>query len=350
MQAEFDRAAAAAGEDTAAVVAAYQARRDAIRRIEAEEAAKAAGDAARARETAGRATDTERQRLETLARSILQEVNPALAAEAELQERLADLAAIRAAQLIDEKDYVAAVAAAHRDYAAAMEEARVAQLGLSTDLRSGAIRALRTVAEEAMDAGQIMERALTAAFSAARSAFDDFLEGGEDSFKKFVDAILKDLARLAFSQGLALLAKGIVGALTGGIGAGLGGAGVFTSSNLTTGAGLWHDGGVVGGPSPIRQVDAGLFAAAPRFHSGLAADEFPAILQRGETVIPRGGSSGTVVQIINQAGGRVRQERSRTPDGRELVRIVIGAVADDIGKGGIVAGAIARSMRDRVLG
>ena len=29
------------------------------------------------------------------------------------------------------------------------------------------------------------------------------------------------------------------------------------------------------------------FAGAPRLHSGLAADEYPAILQRGEEVIPK---------------------------------------------------------------
>ncbi|MGD9506940.1 MAG: phage tail tape measure C-terminal domain-containing protein [Geminicoccaceae bacterium] len=344
-QAEFDRARAAAGDDTAAITAAYQALRDANRRIEAEEAAKAAEEAARARDTGGRAADGERQRLENLARSVLQEVNPALAAEAELQERLGDLAAIRAAQLIGEEDYVAAVADAHRDYAAAMDEARVAQLGLATDLRSGAIRALRTVAEEAMDAGQVMERALTTAFSAAQSAFDDFLGGGEDSFKKFVDALLKDLARLAFSQGLALLAKGILGALTGG----LGGGGVIANAGVTTRAGVLHNGGRVGDPSPIRALDSRLFLGAPRLHSGLAADEFPAILQRGETVIPMGGTSGTVVQIINQGGGRVRQERSKMPDGRELVRIIIDAVAQNIADGGLVSRAIAQAAVDRTI-
>jgi len=39
---------------------------------------------------------------------------------------------------------------------------------------------------------------------------------------------------------------------------------------------FWHDGGIVGQP------------LMPRLHNGLAADEFPAILQSGETVLPRG--------------------------------------------------------------
>jgi hypothetical protein len=35
-----------------------------------------------------------------------------------------------------------------------------------------------------------------------------------------------------------------------------------------------------------------IFDRAPRLHGGLARDEFPAILQKGETVIPKGGAGG----------------------------------------------------------
>jgi len=38
---------------------------------------------------------------------------------------------------------------------------------------------------------------------------------------------------------------------------------------------------------PSRQMPSHLFALAPRLHSGLMPDEFPAILQRGETVLPK---------------------------------------------------------------
>lgn len=288
------------------------------------------------------AAKAEQRRLEQLARTVLQDVNPALAAELELQERLSDLAAIRAAELLSEADHAAAVSAAHRDYATALEEARLAQEGLDRSLRAGGIRALRSLADEALDAGGVIEQALTSAFRAAGSAFDDFLEGGEDSFRKFVEAILKDLARLAFQQGLALLAQGILGTLTAG------GSGVGFFANLLT-AIVSHDGGRVGEPMPTRQVSPSLFLSAPRLHTGLAADEFPAILQRGETVIPRGGNAGTVVQVINHSGGRVRQERSKTPDGRELVRIIIDAVAQNIADGGLVSRAIAQAAVDRTI-
>jgi hypothetical protein len=55
----------------------------------------------------------------------------------------------------------------------------------------------------------------------------------------------------------------------------------------------FHKGGVVGSTSaPMRH--AGISGYVPRLHDGLAADEYPAILQAGETVIPKGtGSTST---------------------------------------------------------
>lgn len=56
---------------------------------------------------------------------------------------------------------------------------------------------------------------------------------------------------------------------------------------------LFHDGGVVGASSVARRaVPSHLFAGAPRFHNGLMPDEFPAILQKGETVLPRNTKMG----------------------------------------------------------
>ena len=42
----------------------------------------------------------------------------------------------------------------------------------------------------------------------------------------------------------------------------------------------------------IRSIPASYFSNAPRYHAGLMPDEQPAILQKGETVIPKGGLVG----------------------------------------------------------
>jgi hypothetical protein len=72
------------------------------------------------------------------------------------------------------------------------------------------------------------------------------------------------------------------------------------------GGGEAHKGGIVGiTPFKFRAVPASTFAKAPRLHSGLMSDEFPAILQRGEEVIPKGGGNigsklDTLISILSQ--------------------------------------------------
>jgi len=57
---------------------------------------------------------------------------------------------------------------------------------------------------------------------------------------------------------------------------------------------VMHAGGIVGqGSAPVRAVSTDVFAGAPRLHNGLRSDEFPAILQRGEEVIAKGGRAGS---------------------------------------------------------
>lgn len=100
------------------------------------------------------------------------------------------------------------------------------------------------------------------------------------------------------------VAPSTVGGLTGGggnplsgimslFGGGGGGAGAAAGGDpLDMMAGLFHTGtNYVGTPSAQIRVPSSLFAGAPRLHTGLAPDEYPAILQTGEGVTPRGSSS-----------------------------------------------------------
>jgi hypothetical protein len=61
-------------------------------------------------------------------------------------------------------------------------------------------------------------------------------------------------------------------------------------------AGIYHSGGVVGSGGASRAISPAAFSNAPRYHeggvAGLKSGEVPAILQKGEVVIPRGGSLG----------------------------------------------------------
>lgn len=108
---------------------------------------------------------------------------------------------------------------------------------------------------------------------------------------------------LSVSQSFVSSAVGAVGqaagnALSGLVSSGL--QGLFGGGSLQLGyqAGVYHSGGDVGAGHPVsRIVPASLFANAPRFHNGLNRGEFPAILEEGETVLPRGARGGGVTNF-----------------------------------------------------
>lgn len=153
-------------------------------------------------------------------------------------------------------------------------------------------------------------------------AIVDFCLTGKNSFKDMVDSIVKDLARMVVQQNItgpmANTVSGWLGGSKGMFGGGSGGgfnwgslaSGASTAWNWLSGSDtgsswgsltdsastIWdwatsffHEGGVVGQSSvPMRSMSAALFTNAPRLHDGLMSDEYPAILQEGETVLPAG--------------------------------------------------------------
>jgi hypothetical protein len=120
-------------------------------------------------------------------------------------------------------------------------------------------------------------------------------------------SIEQDILRSVIRQNITgPIASGLSSMLGGGAS---GGSGIFGSlfsgiSNMFGGSAgggglsslfssIFHEGGVVGETTTAgRMLPAFAFAHAPRFHNGLMPDEFPAILQKGETVIPRNKKVG----------------------------------------------------------
>ncbi|MGR3599193.1 MAG: phage tail tape measure C-terminal domain-containing protein [Heliomarina sp.] len=180
--------------------------------------------------------------------------------------------------------------------AADMEQKQVADLVAQLDkARTGyeAIsRSLATYAEEAKRIGDDIGDALAGGFKSAENAFRDFVSGGKADFKSLVQSMLADLAVLQFRQS-------ILGPIAGALSDGFIGKAV---SSL-----YLHGGGDVGAGGRQRTVPAALFAGAQRFHGGgfpgLASDEVPAILQRGERVqskaeVAAGKAGGGVLKVI----------------------------------------------------
>ena len=114
--------------------------------------------------------------------------------------------------------------------------------------------------------------------------------------------------------------SGIIGGLGSFLGIGGGastggaamGAEFFTPEAIASMVWL-HKGGVVGMEGKGGYAPASLFNNAPRLHRGISSDEAPVILQKGETVLPRG--AGNIVINMNVKGSIVTE--------RELARTLV---------------------------
>lgn len=141
------------------------------------------------------------------------------------------------------------------------------------------------------------------------SAWDAFKNAGVNALGKIADKLMQmaadNLWKSAFGGASGSFLGGL-GSLFGfGGGAGVGSVGVVGAAGSTVVPTFFHGGGVVGyGGYRRGAFPVSMFRDAPRFHDGslgvgLRPDEIPAILQRGERVIPRGGNDNPTSNVIN---------------------------------------------------
>jgi hypothetical protein len=176
------------------------------------------------------------------------------------------------------------------------------------------------------------DRAAGSAAKALSGAFEDLVFEGQ-SFDDVLKNLERSLLRIGnqyllqplFQQGLGALfgTPGGGGGLGPGQfgppapGGGIGGLIGQAVSGLTSL--VLHDGGVVGaGGGASRMVPMGVFAGAPRLHSGglIGPNEVPAILERGERVLSRReaaayGRGGVNVTIMTPDAGSFRNSEGQ---------------------------------------
>lgn len=216
------------------------------------------------------------------------------------------------------------------------------------------------------DGIQVFGRSMEQWSESLSGALVDIFEQGKINISGLVNYIIRELLRIQ-------IAKNIIGPLTGsgsGGGSGLLGQLAGAAASFFGGGGTYgignpsnpgfvgpvqprHSGGIVGltgGPS--RFVHPGVFAGAPRFHSGLYPGEMPAILKRGERVstpeqwaaATSGGGTVVNVNVVEGPGTRATVNRKRRSDGQMDIDIMIEQikqeVASDIRRGGIVGSSI----------
>ncbi|TDX77739.1 tail length tape measure protein [Neorhizobium sp. R1-B] len=165
--------------------------------------------------------------------------------------------------------------ALRRAGSAATEEqrAKISQLVEATYAERDAIRASEEAMEQLRDVSRDVLEGLVSDLREGKSGADILANALDRVADRLLDSVFDNL----FSGATGRTGKGL-----------------FGGSIIP---GILHDGGVAGrdGYGHGRRVPTSVFASAPRYHTGgiagLKPDEVPAILQRGERVIPRGGGS-----------------------------------------------------------
>ncbi|RVI43669.1 D-alanyl-D-alanine carboxypeptidase family protein [Sinorhizobium meliloti] len=231
---------------------------------------------------------------------------------------------------------IRAVAASEREAALATDESAAASLrktDADRQLTQGQreyIAELQRRDEMERQQAQLGQQLSSIAQSALSSFIDDLRNGASaaDAFRGALDRVIDGLIDLTIKQMFAT--RGMQDFFSQ-----LAGFGGTSFNPLTASPGLWHSGGIVGQTAaPKRNVSPFLFAGAPRLHNGLLPGEFPAILQRGEMVIPknmvkRGG--GTMIDNSQTSYGDVTvnvpgQVVATTEEGKRLGLMIDKAV------------------------
>ena len=164
----------------------------------------------------------------------------------------------------------------------------------------------KTWAENTADAAKVAK-------DSWNDAFSDFIMGSQsasDAFKSFAKSVLEEmsnmLAQSVTRSFLGMFANMLGGSMFGGGPAQSPTMGADVSPFAMAGP-TAHSGGVIGEDSlPTKTVSSAVFDGAKRMHDGiksLAKDEYPAILQKGETVFTEGQLNALGKSInVNQGG------------------------------------------------
>lgn len=160
----------------------------------------------------------------------------------------------------------------------------------------------------------------------AADTFAELLVTGKASFSDLISSWLKDIARLQAKKMLDPITKGASDWLGNLFGGGSGGAGSMSGNGSVQGMSDFifdlHSGGIAGsGEGSGRHLrNLAMFAGAPKYHGGgLAGDEVPAVLKRGEGVftpgqmkaLGGGAAAPVTVNVIEDSarGGQTQQRQ-----------------------------------------
>ena len=298
------------------------------------EAAAAASKAAGAAATAARNAEAEAARERANAeRELAEAIRESEKAERDLLQNMIEAEQVRMGWLRQVEDLTAqldgpaAEAALRWGRAIAAADAALATGALNAQEHAKHVENLGREYEETLEKVNAKSSEMTVhAEQAARNmqdAFADFLFAPFDGgLKGMVSSFAEALRKMA-AQAMASQLFKAIGNWAGGTGTGWGAA----------------LGGILNGT----RANGGNVASGGTYLVGERGPELLRMGGQGGTVVPNHalGGGGVNVQIINNGPPvQAQASRSQGPDGAEIIKLVLSAVAEDVGGGGMVAGAM----------
>lgn len=238
-----------------------------------------------------------------------------------------------------------------------------AQDRMNASWEHGAEKAIQSYGDKAKNVAAQTEEAFTRAFGSMEDAVVEFAKTGKLDFSKLADSVISDIIRMQAKAAISSFVSG-----SGGVGDWIksffsGGSssgstpGTDFSGNGISGSIPWTlsaKGNVFNSPS--LSAYSGSIVSKPTLFPfakgvglmGEAGPEAILPLRRGadgRLGISGAGGGGVVVNVINNANGtRATQTTRQDAGGKSIVDVLIetvkGAIASDIGSGGMVAGAM----------
>lgn len=194
-------------------------------------------------------------------------------------------------------------------------EQQVAQSGIETSEESIRAAAAQLAAQEQINEAMRQQQEFMEQLSSGLAGvFTDAITGAK-SLQDGLRDLLRQMTQLFLNRAFSQFFESLIGG-----GPGAGGASGFLSFLF-----------------PRREMGGPVTAGQPYIVGERRAELF--VPRENGTILPRvptarGGSNGgggTFVQVVNNSGQPSRQERARGPDGREIIRVIVG---EEISGGG----------------
>lgn len=230
------------------------------------------------------------------------------------------------------------------------ERSKLAAAKLNDSLKPQWQRMLEEWSDPVRQMKDVFDSGINEALRSGEQAWQQFAMTGKLSVDDLGRSIQQQVASYAFRRFATMLIDLGVKAFSGGSTSSVG-FGIPAGQEL-------HGGGRVGydAPRSMRWMPESALSSAPRLHSGyLAPDEYPAILQKGESVLTPGQMSQLApasgqqlkVTLVNQSGTPMEATGSRLgADGgiEVFINSIKESIAGDIGGG---TGSVTRALQSR---